>query len=460
MLGLLRQFLPVAPKMPVYLPVETRRFSGASVGRLTNDWLASEIKINDDIRTHIKKLRSRARDLAKNDDYAKRYLTLLTSNVVGHAGISLQNKAKDANGKLDKMANDMIESAFKRWCKKGNCDVTGRYSMRDMLKQIVRQESIDGEIFVRKVRGYDNEFKFALQLISADKVDSDFNEKFKDGTVAVMGVHLSVWGKPIGYFFKTEKGHDYMSASDIIHIYEPLFDDAVRGISRFHTVLLRLYNLQQYEESELVASRIAAAKMGFYTRTADSGEYIEERDDEGNFVQEVSPGVFEVLPAGYDFKPFDVNHPTTAYESFVKGTLRGIASGLGISYFSLANDLTETNYSSARVGVLEDRSYYRDLQQFIIESFCQPVFEAWLLNCLVEGIIPLPVTKFDKFNAATWHPRGFAWVDPLKDVTANIKAIEAKLKSRTRVIAEEGIDIEELADEIAKENEILGVVNE
>lgn len=460
MLDLVRSILPIAPKMPVYLPVQTRRFAGAQVGRLTNDWLASEIKTNDDIRANIKRLRSRARDLAKNDDYAKRYLTLLTSNVVGHTGIRLQNKAKDANGKLDRQANDMIESAYKSWCKKGNCDVTGRYSMRDILKQVVRQMAIDGEVFVRIVRGYDNDFKFALQIISADKIDSDYNEKLKDGSEIVMGVHLNEWGKPIGYFAKADNKYEYLQAKDVIHLYEPLFDDAVRGITWFHTVLLRLYNLQQYEESELVASRIAAAKMGFYVRNSEAGPYEDERDAEGNFVSEVSPGVFEVLPQGYDFKPFDVNHPTTAYESFIKGTLRGIASGLGISYFSLANDLTETNYSSARVGVLEDRSFYKDIQQFIIESFCQPVFERWLLHCLLENIVALPVTKFEKFNAASWHPRGFAWVDPLKDVTANIKAIEAKLKSRTRVVAEEGIDIEELADEIEKENEILGVANE
>ncbi|BCV06852.1 MAG: hypothetical protein CM15mV144_460 [Caudoviricetes sp.] len=39
-----------------------------------------------------------------------------------------------------------------------------------------------------------------------------------------------------------------------------------------------------------------------------------------------------------DFKSFDPDHPTSAFESFLTQVLRSIASGLNISYHALTND--------------------------------------------------------------------------------------------------------------------------
>lgn len=463
MLGsLIRAILPVSKQLPVYVPATHKRaFAGASAGRLWSDWFTSEIKTNDDIRANIKRLRARSRQLVKDNDYAKRFISLFVSNVIGPYGIKLQNKAKDTNGALDTYANQLIEENWKAWGKKGVCTVCGRYSWRDFQSQVAKHERMDGEVFVRKVRGFPNEFGFALQLITADKIDSDLNEKLSNGHEIIMGIEIDEWGRPVAYYMKNDdfSGHTALPADEIEHIYIPLFDGAVRGVPAFHTAMTRLYMLGQYEEAELVGARIAAAKMGFFTRNAE-GEYVAEEDNEGDFVSEVAPGVFEVLPAGVDFKAFDPQHPTTAFKDFVKAILRGIAAGLDVSYFTLANDLSDTNYSSARVGLLEDRSLYRSFQQFFIEHLCQPVFEAWLEMVLLTGKINLPFSKFDKFNAPKWQPRGWDWVDPLKDVKANIEAINARLKSRTQVVAEGGYDFEEIVEDIEKENELLGVSSE
>jgi capsid protein len=50
---------------------------------------------------------------------------------------------------------------------------------------------------------------------------------------------------------------------------------------------------------------------------------------------------------------------------------------------------------------------------------------------------------------------GLPWIDPLKEVQANVSALGAALTSRTRVLKEMGIEFEQVAQELASENELL-----
>lgn len=220
-----------------------------------------------------------------------------------------------------------------------------------------------------------------------------------------------------------------------------------------HSAMLRLRMLAGYEEAELVAARVGASKMGFFVSPDGSG-YLGTEDSRGSKLMEAEPGTFEQLPAGMDVRLFDPNHPTSSFADFEKSILRGIASGLDISYATLANDLENINFSSIRHGSLEDRDSWRGLQNFMIEHFCNPVFENWLLMAITTNKVPIQASEFDKFNKPIWRPRGWAWVDPLKDNHANQIALEQKTKSRSQIIAEQGLDIEELFKQLVFEEEL------
>jgi capsid protein len=51
-----------------------------------------------------------------------------------------------------------------------------------------------------------------------------------------------------------------------------------------------------------------------------------------------------------------------------------------------------------------------------------------------------------------WIPPGFAWVDPLKDIKAQMMAVRAGFKSRAEVVSEQGYDAEAIDREIAADN--------
>jgi lambda family phage portal protein len=219
--------------------------------------------------------------------------------------------------------------------------------------------------------------------------------------------------------------------------------------------MTRLYQLSQYEEAEVVAARVAACKSGFFKPNGSDGYVGDGVDDLGNTISEASPGSFELLPVGMDFQAFDPTHPAGNFAPFIKATLRGIASGLGVSYNSLASDLEGVNFSSIRAGVLEERQHWKSIQAWMIEHFMVPVYTEWLRMALISNqLAPIPVNKISKFSEPKWQARGFEWIDPLKDAKANLQEIQMGTKSRADILAEKGKDIEEVFEQIKSEEQL------
>jgi lambda family phage portal protein len=195
--------------------------------------------------------------------------------------------------------------------------------------------------------------------------------------------------------------------------------------------------------------------MGFY-ETEMGAEYAgDDTDSKGNLIAEVEPGVLEQLPPGVKFSAFTPDHPVGNYAPFIKATLRGIASGLCVSYNSLAADLESVNYSSLRGGALEERDFWKMLQAWMIDQFCSNIYSDWLKWMLLTGEIPYPYSDFGKLHAPKWQPRSWAWVDPLKDLQANIEAIKNGLASRQEIAAADGKDLDDLLEQIKIEKELL-----
>lgn len=440
-----------------------RSFHAASGGNLYASWIAANTTADVDIKKDLKKVRARSRQLMRDDDYAKKFKRMVKTNVIGTNGIKLQNRAKKQNGDFDKDANDIIESAWKKFCKKGVCDVTGKYSMVDLLNMCMGTLAEDGEVLVRKVRGFDNEFSFSLQLLEADHLDEQYSDPHKN---IMMGIEFDQWDKPIAYHIsKSHPGNQIYSvqntqreripAEDIIHLFLPLRISATRGMPWMHSAMTRMKMVNGYEEAELVAARLAASKAGFYTQKPDGdGEYHGDDIQAGTPVNEVTPGEFEVLPVGMGFETYDPQHPNAAFKDFMKVVLRGISSGLDVSYNTLANDLEGVNFSSLRSGVLDEREVWKYLQKFISEHLLDDVFADWLDMGLLTKAIPLSYLQYDKYNNPSWLPRGFAWVDPLKDAMQAVFLNKNGKKTDASFFAEQGLDRDEVYAELAAEAEL------
>ena len=325
----------------------TQPFRGGNVDRLTADWLATILSPDDELRPSLRRLRARCRELARNNSYAKHYLTMLAVNVVGPTGIHMQATVRDNDKALNERINTAIEEAWEDWSRSPTVD--GKLSRVRMEHLLLRSIATDGEVLLRRWHNNDlNEYGFALEPLDADLLDDAYNVTPGNGRNEVrMGVEVDDFSRPLAYHIwdraPSQAGtqgrfRERVPAADIIHLYDPLRVAQTRGVPWFHAVMQALNMLDRYEEAELVAARIGAAKMGFFSRregAAGSTGVDLKTDAEGNMQMEANPGTFDFLPEGYQLDTFNPDHPSTAYAQFVKAALRRVATGLSVSYNAL-----------------------------------------------------------------------------------------------------------------------------
>lgn len=452
-------------------PVQKRGFDGAQGGRLFSDWVLQGMSADSEIRGNLNQLRVRCRDLANNDPYAKKYLRLLRDNVVGETGFNLQVQAKNDDGQLDEYGNDIIETQFKLWSQVGNCTADGKQSLADVTQMVIQGLARDGEVLIRKVF-YPNNWGFALEILEPDLLDENLNATAPNGNAIRMGVEIDGYRRPVAYHLKSKHPGDNMAmasgqaiqrveADKIIHLYDMERAQQTRGIPWMSNGVQSLKMLKGYREAEMVAKRVGAAKMGFfYSETGDEyvGDDYESGGENGHHgpkIMDAEPGTLTELPAGMRFEEFNPSNTSTEFQQFEKAILRGIASGWGVSYHSLANDLTQTSYSSIRQGTLEDRDFYKGLQKFIINHFLRPVYQSWLEQSFLTNAIPFSITKLDKFALSSmFRPRGFQWVDPAREIAAHIQALNSGLISMQDVANHYGRDVSETFAQIEKDKQL------
>ena len=458
-----------APSFPARNPLR-RGFAAAKTTTLTERWTRTPVPIDHVVHMELRSLRARSREQAQNNDYLRRFVAMCKSHVVGPDGVILQARASSAKGKPDRLANAAIEAAWREWSRPENCDVTGHSSFAEQQRILIAAVAVDGEVFVRKVaRG---PFGLQLQHIDPERVPVDYNDRFQNGNVIQAGIEYDSYGAPVAYHVQSDTNPEYygsgrgfvrVPADEIYHLFVREWVGQKRGFPWASTALLRLNMLGGYEDAALVNARVGAAKMGFIETPSGDGYIGDDEDAQGNIIAEAEPGVFEEVPAGTQFHEFNPQYPNGEFGDFVKAALRGIASGLGVSYHKLANDLEGVNYSSGRLGELEDREIWKTIQQWFIDTFLRRVYDDWIKSALIRQKItvagrPLKVERLEKFRRVSWQPRRWQWVDPQKEVNAQKVAIELGLRSRSDIIREQGRDPEDVWAEIAREREVMAAM--
>jgi len=459
-----------------------RAFAMAQISRSTNDWVAFARSINYDIKSGGKLLRDRARDMAKNDPYAKKLLKMVRKNVIGPDGFTLRVKSgeysynpktKTFDFELDKSANQLIQDAFWRWGNKKYCTNKGDLSFRELNQLVLSTAFQDGEIFVHHLKGKYNKYGYTIQLINADYCDEMFNQELPNGELIIMGIHYTATGKVKGYWFnkrtlKDELIYNYYSASEkvfipaerISHVFIKEVDNQLRGVTQFAPAALRVKMLSGWDEASLIHARAAACTTGVLKPKENSNpDFIGyNKDSDNNVVQDLAPNEMFVVPDGYDFGTHDPKFPHEQHAPFNKSILKSVASGWDVSYHTLASDYEGVTWTSSRTALLDERDGWKDLQSWFVEHFLNDVYSNWLEMALLSGSIinpvtgnSLPIEKYEKFNEMQFIGRRWTWVDPEKEINANVKAVASFQSTLEKIVGEQGYEFEEIIDQIARE---------
>ncbi|MFZ5964727.1 phage portal protein [Thalassococcus sp. BH17M4-6] len=382
---------------------------------------------------------TRAAALTLNNPHAHRITETWVSALIGKGW---QTRSQHPNAAIARSLNDAFEALTAP-------------QMAIAARALVR----DGEAFLRIQITASGEIK--LKPIPSEQVDPSLSRDLGGGARIVAGVEFDAEDEIVAYHILPEApGTPFVTygaairvpARDVLHIFDPIFPGQVRGLSWFAPVLLKLRDRDEASDALLMQLKTASLITG-YVRDPDGSFAGFEGQEEGSAINvALEPGAMRILPPGADVTFSHPGQGLTQAADFLRAQDREIAAGVGLTFEALTGDLTQTNYSSARVGLLEFRRRAEMLQRQLIEGqLLRPLWRRWIDLRALAGEIDATGAALDDYRGVRFVPPGWQWVDPKNEVEADARAIETGLKSREEVVAGRGRDIDDLNEEIARD---------
>lgn len=426
-------------------------YEGASKGRRTEYWKTPKGSADSITSMSLPRLRDRSRDLVRNNAYASRGVDVLTTNTVGKG---IMGVVKGTSKRQSKQLND----TWREWASSPNIDFDGRHNLAGLQRVVMRSVFEAGEVLVRRRRlPAGATMPVQLQVLEADFLEVGNHQKLENGGSIIHSIQFDADGKRVGYWiykehpgtqglFGTDRTKVFVPAEDIAHIYRMDRPGQNRGVPMLAPVMITIRDFDEYEDVQLIRQKIAAS-FSVFVKDINAETYDPEADAEA-LGEKVEPGLIEFLPSGKDIE--FANPPTVEnYREYTSVTLHRIAAGMGITYEALAQDYSEVNFSSARMGRLEmnrtiDTWRHHVLRPLFLDFVADTFFEtASLIGQRTEGARMI------------WTAPKKELVDPTKEIPADIKAIRAGIKTLPEVLKEHGKDVEDHMEEIKESNDKL-----
>lgn len=425
----------------------------------------------------IQPLRSTARHLDENFDIASGILDVLIANTVG-TGIQPEPQVMRKNGQPADEVNRALSRWYDDW--RFRPEVTWQHDIGAVQRMGMRTLLRDGEVFGNRIIGavpgleHGTLVPYSIEMLEPDFVPVDLTDRQRG---IVQGIETNAWGRPRAYHVL--KGHPgdlsglsfmasdtkRVSADTMMHVAMRKRFHQLRGVSIFASVMNRLDDVKEIDETERVAAKVAAS-MSAAIKKGQPDAYNEESAvgaDGKPIYREMTfePGmVFDDLLPGEDIVTIDSKRPNNALIPFRASQLRAVASGTGASYSSISKDY-EASYAAKRQELVEHYMSYQVLANLLVYGFCQPVWDGFVDANVMAGLVDLSsdvdlTTLYDCTHTGPSMP----WVDPLKEIDAQILAFKWGFRSRSNIIRERGgkpdqVNLEILRDE--QERERLGI---
>ena len=395
------------------------------------------------------RLREYGRWLDENHDMAVGVLDDLVTNIVGvGAGIepmavnqSDRSAATDLNRNLSELWREFWEFP----------EVTGELPGTEVERLVCRSWLRDGEVFAQHVTlrtaPFSTRIPYALELLEADFVPFWLIDP---STNTVHGIQKDGWGRPLVYnVLKQHPGNllkgataetKPMSADRILHLKFVRRLHQTRGVSLFHAVLTRLDDLKDYEESERIAARVAAALTAYIKKSSD-GDLPMTTAPSGDRGFEMTPGlIFDGLLPGEDVGVIDSKRPNPNLEPYRNAMVRAVASGTGTRFSSIAKNYNGT-YSAQRQELVEAVQHYRRLFSYLRDRFYLPVWRRFVDSAQLAGLLKIPKSvDLVSVYRPEIRPPQMVWIDPRAEATAMQLMVESGFKSRQQIIRDMGGD--------------------
>ena len=433
-------------------------------------WISKGASPDEDIAEQVETLRDRSRDLFMGTPIATGALKTVRTNVVG-AGLRLNSQIDWQYLGLTEDEADAwemnAEREFALWAENQDCDAARMCTFGQLQSLALLSALMSGDVFAtlpvipRKSRVYD----LRVSLIEADRV---CNPTISDQTKNIVaGVEVGKYGDPIAYHIaKHHPGARIRTAGqmnqqwqrvpafgartgrrNVLHVVQDLERPGQRRAApMLAPVIESLKQLGRYTDAELMAAVVSGMFTVFIkseTPQTPLGEMVgldQQLDNSDPNSYEMGNGAIIGLGEGEDISTANPGRPNTAFDGFVMSICRQVGAALEIPYELLIKHFT-ASYSASRAALLEAWKMFRMRRAWLVQTFCQPIYEEWLSEAVAKGRIQAPGFFEDEAIRAAWC--GAEWygpaqgqLDPLKEVNAAEKRVEGGFSTREREAAE------------------------
>ncbi|SHK53637.1 phage portal protein [Halomonas caseinilytica] len=436
-------------------------YEGASTGRRMAGKGNAATGPNGPISRSLPTLWARSHNAIRNNAYAQSAKEKYVSNLVG-TGIRPQWNEPE------------IQALWDRWA--SECDADGVDNFYGLQALAAGSQFEAGEALarIRYRRPSDGlSVPMQLQLIEAEHLDPGYSSAFGDRLIKI-GIEFDAIGRRRAFHLWRFHPHEQLTsrlnervpvpADNVVHMFRRTRPGQLRGVPELTSVLVRLYEIDEMQDATLARQKLAQL-FGAFVKRKTGHDPEDDGPPFGNMVSmpgEVEP-LEEFTPGGIHYLEDDEevsfsNPPDIGgnYTEWLRSELLAVAAGAGITYEQLTGDLKGVNYSSIRAGVIEFRRRVEALQGvLLVHQWCRRIAAKWLDVAVTSGALRLPDywANRSRYLAIDWIAPKWAWVDPLKEVSADLLEVRAGFKPRSEAAGERGWALDQLDAEIAKGNQ-------
>jgi len=461
---------------------------GASLNKVALEaWKAASADADIDIVYNLPLLRVRSRDLFMGAPVAGAAILTLRNNTIGNgltAMPQIDGEVLGMNAKKTAALNLMIKSEFEIFGESVECDWNRRSTFGELTDLAFVNMAISGDVLgllpMKERRGsiYDTK----IRLIEADRVatpiqltswggngNGNGNTTNDGASKHFGGVELTDDGEVEAYWIAPRHpgnvGFIGIEPEEYTRI--PAFGEETgrplalligemerpeqrRAVPFLGKCLTELKQIQRYIESTTIQNVIKSYFTAFVQSAMPSHEMFEnliEPDDIDEFVHrspytvKMGPGIINWMQPG-DQITFPVNSgPDPQFEPYVVALCKFIGACLGIPYEVLLKQFS-SSYSASRAALLEFWRRVKYLRKLMINQFCQPIYEAWMMEAIAKsvwnasGFFDNP-RIFRAWTKCAWSGTSQGSIDPLKEIQAS----ERKVKLGVSTLESECIEV-------------------
>ena len=432
-----------------------RNYDAGNYDRPNQNWRVTNQSAELTDRYSRDEVRARARDLERNSDFMNSIAGAFKRNVVG-GGYFVQAKTEDTE------LNKEIEKAWKKWCKKQNCDVTETQSLNQMIRMAVERKKIDGGVLFIKRYMEGGPVPFRLQMVEVDELDSSVMQPRNSSNKVVGGIEYNAYNKAVGYYIRQYdlNGYntmqpEYVEAKNVIFYFTKKRPSQLREMSDMAHTIPRIRDVNEFMMAVAVKERIEACLSIFIkkqvptTGLGRNGNAMAEKTSyDGKLL---SPGMIKELNVGDEIQVVNPTGQGADATSFTKLQQRLIGAGQGLSYEATSRDMAEATYSSARQGMIEDGLTYEEEKELLLEVLDE-IYETFVISAVLCGAINIKSFWENKelYLSHDWTQEPKAWIDPQKESNANMTALSTGQKTFKQIAAENGKDWRDQINDIAE----------